>query len=232
MAATARRGRPVKPPLPGTKSALGLRVSPEIKGRLDEAAGVAGRTQSQEAELRIETSFRLEDQLDQALALLASGEEQIVPLLRAIGTVMAAVGSIAATYSAVPKSERFRQGYWFDDPYAASKAIEAAHRVLDLFTPDAAAVAGAEPQLLEEPAASLALAMLETLPNDKAQGAVERMLYRPPMLDPMVRERVLHHLGHVREQARAVDQADATVSDNQVATDRDVSTATGEGAEG
>jgi hypothetical protein len=215
MAAAAKRGRPVKSPAPGTKSALGLRVIPEVKSRLDELSRVVGRTQSQEAELRLETSFRLEDHLDQPLSLLLGGEDEATDVLRALAAAMAAVGPIAATYSAVPKSESFRQGYWFDDAYAASKAIAAAHAVLDLFAPDAAAVAAAEPRLLGEPAASLARAMLETLPQDKARGAVERVLsdpHRVSRLRAASRERVLQHLDHVRESAPVTDTCDATTT--------------------
>jgi hypothetical protein len=215
MALAARRGRPVKPATPGTKVSLGLKATAKIKTRLDADARRTGETQSQRAELRLTKSFELEDQLDQPLSLLAGGENQLTDLLRAIAKAMADVGLIAGTYSGVSKTERFRQGFWFDDAYAASKAIEAAHRVLDLFTPDASAVAKAEPRLLGEPAASLALAMLERLPKDKAKGAVERVLsdpHRPAMLGPTVRERVLHHLGHVRESAPATDMTEATTT--------------------
>jgi predicted transcriptional regulator len=56
-----RLGRPPKPPTPGTRVALGLKVTPEIKRRLDQAARKSGRTQSQQAELMIERSFAEED---------------------------------------------------------------------------------------------------------------------------------------------------------------------------
>jgi hypothetical protein len=56
-------GRPRKPGVPGQRSALGLRVTWEIKERLDAAARANGRSQSQEAEARIEWSFDHEKQL-------------------------------------------------------------------------------------------------------------------------------------------------------------------------
>jgi predicted transcriptional regulator len=40
-----------------TLVSLGLKVTPEIKQKLDEAARASGRTQSQEAELRLERTF-------------------------------------------------------------------------------------------------------------------------------------------------------------------------------
>lgn len=199
--------------MPGTVSALTMRVPATIKNRLDLAAAESGVTQAEEGAKRLWRSFDLQDQLDQPLSLLAGGEDQLVDLLRMIGSAMAAVGPVAATFSSAPKTARFRAGFWFDDPYAASKTIEAARAVLDLFTPDAAAVAAAQPQLLGEPAATLALAMLKSLPKDKAWGVVERVLddpHRRSMLGAAVRERVIHHLGHTRENVPVTETCDAT----------------------
>ncbi len=59
---TKRIGRPTKPPPSGGRVRLGLRVTPAAKRMLDEAAQRAGRSQSQEAELRLERTFLEEDQ--------------------------------------------------------------------------------------------------------------------------------------------------------------------------
>ena len=56
-----RLGRPLKAPTPGKRVALGLKVTSEIKQRLDEEARKSGRTQSQQAELMLERSFTQED---------------------------------------------------------------------------------------------------------------------------------------------------------------------------
>jgi hypothetical protein len=61
---TKRIGRPTKPAAPGTRVSLGLKVTGEIKKRLEDAALASGRTQSQEAEFRLENSFR-----DEAMAI-------------------------------------------------------------------------------------------------------------------------------------------------------------------
>ena len=55
-----RIGRPLKAPHRGKKVALGLKVTADIKRRLDLAARASGRTQSQEAEHRIELSYQYE----------------------------------------------------------------------------------------------------------------------------------------------------------------------------
>lgn len=57
-----RMGRPTRAPKPGERRvSLGLRVTADIKRKLDEAAVASGRSQSQEAELRIERSFEHDD---------------------------------------------------------------------------------------------------------------------------------------------------------------------------
>ena len=55
-----RRGRPTKPPVPGERVPLSLRVTAEIKDELEQAAIQSGRSLSQEAELRLQTSFERE----------------------------------------------------------------------------------------------------------------------------------------------------------------------------
>jgi hypothetical protein len=55
--AKKRIGRPTKPPKPGERVPLGLRVTPEMKKRLEQAAIKNGRSLSQEVELRLERSL-------------------------------------------------------------------------------------------------------------------------------------------------------------------------------
>ena len=50
-----RIGRPTKPPEAGERVPLGLRVTPEMKKRLERAAIRKGRSLSQEAEMRTRT---------------------------------------------------------------------------------------------------------------------------------------------------------------------------------
>jgi hypothetical protein len=57
-----RKGRPAKPPEPGTKVSLGLKVSAEVKAWLDERAAANGRTQSQEAVWLMEQGLLYETQ--------------------------------------------------------------------------------------------------------------------------------------------------------------------------
>src|SRR5262245_45832960 len=54
-------GRPRQEPEPGERVQLSFRVTPELKRRLDAAATKSGRSQSQEAEFRLEQSFDREE---------------------------------------------------------------------------------------------------------------------------------------------------------------------------
>jgi len=54
-----RIGRPTKPPKPGERVSLGLRVTPQMKKQLERAAIKNGRSLSQEAEFRLERSLDL-----------------------------------------------------------------------------------------------------------------------------------------------------------------------------
>lgn len=67
-----RIGRPPKKPI-GKRASLGLKVTADIKARMERAAELSGRSQSQEAELRLERSFdrdAIDAKLDEILALL------------------------------------------------------------------------------------------------------------------------------------------------------------------
>jgi hypothetical protein len=55
--AKKRVGRPTRPPRPGERVTLGLRVSAEMKRKLEKDAIKNGRSLSQEAEFRLERSY-------------------------------------------------------------------------------------------------------------------------------------------------------------------------------
>ena len=68
-------GRPKKAGQPGERVSLGLRVTADLKTRLDAAADDSGRSQSQEAELRLERSFN-EDRTAEEISALTRTEIQ------------------------------------------------------------------------------------------------------------------------------------------------------------
>jgi hypothetical protein len=68
---TKRRlpGRPTTAAKPGQKSTLSLRLTAELKTRLDAAAKANDRPLSQEAEIRLEQSFKTQSLLSEVLTL-------------------------------------------------------------------------------------------------------------------------------------------------------------------
>jgi predicted transcriptional regulator len=92
-----RLGRPPKEATPGKRVSLGLKVTPEIKQRIDEEARRTGRTQSQQAELMIERSFAQEE------AFGVAG-------LRQLAILMASAFWSAGRLRAAGKEQ------WIDDP--------------------------------------------------------------------------------------------------------------------
>src|SRR5262245_2356565 len=100
--ASKRRGRPSRAPDPGERVKLGLRVTPTLKQHLDTAAQNGGRSQSQEAEFRLEQSFDRGDLLSDALTLAYSPE-----LAGLLLTIAAAIDHAARHASrAVPDDAR------------------------------------------------------------------------------------------------------------------------------
>jgi len=102
---------------------LGLKVTPEIKNKLDTAAKANGRTQSQEAEARIEQTFRGVDYLEQAMDL-AYGPRLAV-LLILIGRAMNEIGR----HAPFPTN-------WMDQAYLFDEAVAAVVEALAAFRPD------------------------------------------------------------------------------------------------
>jgi hypothetical protein len=85
-ASTIRIGRPARTPKPGERVSLGLKVTPTVKTRIDALARQNGRTQSQEAELRLEQSFRDETRIE--LFHDAIYGSQLAALLELTGRVL------------------------------------------------------------------------------------------------------------------------------------------------
>ena len=80
-------GRPIKTAKPGEPAALGMRISAELKNQIDEAAKANNRTQSQEAERRLERSFDSKSIMEDFISLrradksFAIDDPEIISLL-------------------------------------------------------------------------------------------------------------------------------------------------------
>jgi TraY domain len=114
------RGRPTI----GERVPLSLRVTPQMKARLDEAAQESGRSQSQEAEIRLERSFVHGDLLGDVLSLAFGA--QFAGLLFLLGIAM------------IDQGRRMTEGKgdWTSDSVAYDAAMSAAVRLLEYCRPD------------------------------------------------------------------------------------------------
>jgi hypothetical protein len=108
---TKRLGRPTKAPTPGKRVALGLKVTAEIKQRIDEEARKTGRTQSQQAELIIERALANEEFLNRLL-----GDDQSI---RTMAVLMVGAlqrgGQLGANARGHPE---WTSREWLTDPFA------------------------------------------------------------------------------------------------------------------
>lgn len=122
-------GRPSKRPRigqKGEKATLGIRVPLGLKRRLDTAAEANDRSLSQEAELRLEQSFRNEDYLDQAMNQLYG--PRLAVLLTVIGRALNEIGRHAPGVS-FPAN-------WMDVPHIFHEAVGAVEEALEAFRPE------------------------------------------------------------------------------------------------
>src|SRR5580704_325782 len=118
MAKTAARvGRKPRLASVGQRMSLGLKVTPEIKNKLDAACKLTGRTQSQEAEVRLEQTFRTENYVNQA-TVLAYGA--------ALATALAIIGRAV---SELNRHAEFPQS-WIVEPHLVDEVIWASDAVL------------------------------------------------------------------------------------------------------
>ena len=127
-----KKGRPPgRVPLAGERVPLGLRVTAGMKRSLDVAAERSGRSQSQEAELRLELSLAEERSALEALQLVYG--PQVAGLLMALGEAMNDAGQLAAV---LKTGSMEKAKVWWNDPYAFHQARDACDRLLELASPD------------------------------------------------------------------------------------------------
>jgi hypothetical protein len=154
-----KRGRPRKAPKPGTRVSLGLKVTPEIKNKLDENAQASGRTQSQEAEVRIERSFERENLLIEVLSLAYGRQLGGVVLL--IADVMNHAG-VGGAYIKAGSAEN-----WLDMPWPYDQARQGVDKILERFRPEGDATPPKDERLLNP---NLGEGIADAFLNEAASG--------------------------------------------------------------
>lgn len=133
--ATKRVGRPTKAARSGSRVSLGLKVTADTKRKIEAAAAASGRTQSQEAEARLERSFDRADLLPEALSL-AFGE-RFAGMLLLLGKAMDIFGKQAASLEQQGSVHAAPWG-WLDSPYAFEQARRVAEIILSELAPPGA----------------------------------------------------------------------------------------------
>src|SRR5262245_43231204 len=123
------RGRPTV----GERVPLGLRVTPDLKQRLDAAAEQSGRSQSQEAELRLERSFERGDLIAEVLTL-AYGSKETAGLVMMLGSIMDTVGRLHMDTNR-RRYFAFNYAHWTEDPDAFDQAAQGVSALLSAAYP-------------------------------------------------------------------------------------------------
>jgi hypothetical protein len=121
-----RLGRPVKAPTPGKRVSLGLKVTAEIKQRIDEEARKSGRTQSQQAELMIERGFEQEQQIVDVF-----GSHEIYGLARTLGVIVDSTRRMAG----FEPGKANDPDAWIHHPYAYDQVVKAVTSLLETLRP-------------------------------------------------------------------------------------------------
>src|SRR5690348_3146280 len=124
-----RGGRPTTTGVVGQKSTLSIRASAALKNELDRAAKQNGRSLSQEAEFRLETSFHSQAQASEGLRL-AFGPELaafILIIARTTRNVGAAFDLFAGSGAGDPSAWAY-SALAFDEAIKALKHIGKALR--------------------------------------------------------------------------------------------------------
>ena len=126
--AKPKRGRPSTM---GERLPLGLRVTKEVKQKLKSGDYLSGRSQSQEAEFRLEQTFNATRTLFDALDL-AFGRRWTGLML-----ALAHAGQMTGTRAMSVNYWNFSGGEeWVFDPYAYDQAVKAVNTILEAFRPE------------------------------------------------------------------------------------------------
>jgi len=130
-----RRGRPTREPEAGERVQLSFRITPKLKRKLIKAGNQTGRSQSQEAETRIEWSFDRSDLLSEVLGLTYG--KQVAGILMMLGSAMNHAGANALFVAAGGPlaDDNVDLTSWIDNSNAYEQAKLAVAAVLDSLRP-------------------------------------------------------------------------------------------------
>jgi hypothetical protein len=169
-------GRPGRKPKAGERVHLGIRVTPEMKGRLEATASSSGRSQSQEAEMRLARSFDRQDLLSEVLTL-AYGRE-VAGMLMMLGQVLVDTPKFFEPPPNFSENEGIR-GPWTLDPRSIDRSLQAATLVLNAFRSEGSRK-GSEPHW--DPSAARIIGLVRS--DDWTERDSKLIPGRDPFADP------------------------------------------------
>ncbi len=126
-----RSGGQPRRPEPGERFPVSFRVTAEVKLKLDEAAKASGRSQSQEAETRLEQSFRNEEILLKCLDFAYGQDATAIAILIAH---LIHVGAAQAEYAV--SNETGSRPNWISDAYAFEQVSDTVRLLLASLAPE------------------------------------------------------------------------------------------------
>jgi hypothetical protein len=125
-----RGGRPSRKLRAGERVPLSFRVPPDLKRALNAAANRDGRSQSQEAELRLDRTFREEELLPQVLGLAYGADTAAI--LSIFGEL---INAVAIWTRATDEGLSGSPHSWLDEPRLFGEVVTALNRVLAKLRP-------------------------------------------------------------------------------------------------
>src|SRR5215475_6907928 len=128
------RGRPRIEAPEGRKKTLSVRVSHHLAERLDRAAKAKGQPLSQEAELRLEASFRDQDHADLFRAEVYGSD--LAALLELIGAFGVYIGDGCSFANSGGSAS---PGTWMSDPYAFAQVVTGIETLIEAARPPGSA---------------------------------------------------------------------------------------------
>jgi hypothetical protein len=172
MARMSKRGRPRKSATERRDSVITIRVRGTTHAALEQAAKAAGRTVSQEVQLRVDRSFERQAMVVDVLATTYGA--QLAGVLLAIAQTMDNTGPYAAFAATMAPDSR---ATWLENPYAFDQASKAVARLLEALRPDGAIVRPQLAAVLEQRGAELgdgiAASIIEAIAGRPATKSLE-----------------------------------------------------------
>jgi hypothetical protein len=202
MAQRRYAGRPTTAARKGEKATLGIRASASLKTRLDRAAKENARSLSQESEIRLEQSFRDDEQIPAALRRIYGA--QLAGLLLLLGEVLRDVGSMAGFLTTLTLAGRDE---WMDLPYPYRQACTAVATVMLSLRPEGEPVKPTQfgsgflsERVAQDLGATVPIPFLQALADPAEFAISERLINLASELRPMLGaavDRITPTVGHI-----------------------------------